>query len=65
MIATMSSLRPGGVESESISVMNPYGYARFASASIFFAVLAIAVSLRRLAFSLHPSGTHGDLESRI
>jgi hypothetical protein len=48
-----------------MSVTNPYGYARFASSSIVFAVLAIVVSFVRLALSLHPSRLDGDSKGRI
>ena len=62
---TTSSLRPGGVESDSTSETNPYGYARVASSSIVFAVLAIVVSFVRLELSLHPLCLDGDPQSRI
>jgi hypothetical protein len=56
---TMSSLSPGGVESDSTAVTNPYGYARPATASMVFALLLNARSFAVFATRtsmLRPSG---------
>src|SRR5712692_2364781 len=58
---TMSSSSPGGVESVSIGVTNPYGYSRSVNAWIVFSVVLMLPPRHP---SLYPIRNDGDKKSR-